>query len=294
MQPEHIPELKDESALFYRIQTHHGTSFLSESATGLICHGTETRRASDFRHVLVWVPETRTNICFLLPSNSANHGLRLKVDEGPLEAIGLRLAQMGDGAVALAHPAAGYLCAERSEDRHGRIVANRTEVGPWEKFALVQVSSVPKSVLAAARKLNVILERTRTAHDALENLESTAANHSLRRLLPSVLGLLQPYEMEWLGRALGQDRAAAEAFASLFEDDVWAREALPGLHASNPPAEPAPAFERTIGPSTDHLATAGFDGEYVSVAQLCNAFARRARAPSRDLCLLTTARNEGL
>ena len=80
----------------------------------------------------------------------------------------------------------------------------------------------------------------------------------------------------------------------MFEDDVWAQQALPALAAAGDAPQPPPAFARQIDPSLDHLSWAGLDGRFASLGQMCNAFARRDRAPSRELCLVATVRNEGL
>jgi hypothetical protein len=52
--------------------------------------------------------------------------------------------------------------------------------------------------------------------------------------------------------------------------------------------------KRSIGIHFDRIASAGFFGEYASIMQQCNAAARRQIPPTKDLCIVATARNEGL
>jgi hypothetical protein len=72
-------------------------------------------------------------------------------------------------------------------------------------------------------------------------------------------------------------------------------------HLAPPEVVGAPAHDpaltanaRAIGPQLDRLAEDGFAGEFVSIGHRCLVAARRTVAPRRDLCVLATARNEGL
>jgi hypothetical protein len=79
---------------------------------------------------------------------------------------------------------------------------------------------------------------------------------------------------------------------------------LPGLLVAGEPASPEspPTISanatingaRSIGIPFDPVTQAGFTGEYASLAHYCNAAVRRTVPPRRDICIVATARNEGL
>ena len=272
------------------VRTWLDTRLLVERATGQVRHGTPA--PPRFPALLAWLPAGRPNTCFLIPATAVPRPLNLDEDHAPAPVISLRVAQVDD-AVVFSHPLTGwFLSAEAFEGEaveRGRVAIDRTEIAAWERFRLTPTKEFSPDAQGVVSRLESMLTATRTAPEALQYL---LTSQPARGWLPAVLRLLQPAELAWLGRALGRSRQAADAFAALFEDDMWAQEALPALATMPETMQPPPAFARSIAPSI--LNWAGIHGKYISVAQMCNAFARRDRAPTRDLCLVTTVRNEGL
>jgi hypothetical protein len=104
--------------------------------------------------------------------------------------------------------------------------------------------------------------------------------------------------------------------AALFPDDPWADTGLPALwrflekRRAQSTLPPSPSQQTgpsnmpfaVIGPNLDRLApdatahAGAFPdlGDYVSLAHWCTVVARRAVAPTKDLCIIACARDDGL
>jgi hypothetical protein len=276
------------SARLFEVKTTHTTMLLVELSTGLITHGQPATGETD--RVLAWTPDSHPGHCFLFAPRTARRPLLLKHDLDRDGVVGLVLARQEDGSVALIQPfSRHYLCAVIDASGHAEIVVDRTQLGPWERFTLRETADAPDDIVADVRAFGRLFREAGSAPAALHALASAPGGVAPAGLL-ALLRLLPPCELDWLGRELRRYKAARDAFAALCAGDLWAQEALPGLGWDRS----ARTFQRSIDESMDELTTYGFHGHYVSLGQVCNAFARRDRAPTRDLCIVAAARNEGL
>ena len=272
----------------FEVKTTHATMLLVELSTGLITHGQPATGKTD--RVLVWAPDSHRSHCFLFAPRTARRPLLLKHDLDRDSVIGLVLARQEDGSVALIQPfSRHYLCAVVDALAQVEVTADRTQLGSWERFTLRETADAPDDVIADVREFEQLLQQTGSAPAALYALASAPGGVPPAGLI-ALFRLLPPCELDWLGRGLGRNKVARDAFAALCAGDLWAREALPGLERD----QSTRTFQRSIDESMDELATYGLYGRYVSLGQVCNAFARRDRAPTRGLCIVATARNEGL
>ena len=269
----------------FEIETWHRTRIVVDLASGQLQHGQPV--AGQIGRVVAWFPASRPSCCLLFAPPDAAVPLLLIHDRDQAAIISLVAARTDDGLLTLRHPITRcYVCATEGP----WVAADRTELGPWETFTTLPATDVPAEVAAAVRACETLFDRVRSVPDAIEALRSLKfLAPSSRAALVPLLRLFGPAEIDWLGRALGRDRAACDAFVALCPHDRWARDALPSLFALDDGT-----FERSIGTSLDELAVTGMPGGYVSLGHMCNAFARRDHAPRRDLALVTTARNEGL
>ena len=276
------------SPRLFEVKTTHATMLLVELSTGLITHGQPATGKTD--RLLAWTPDSHPSHCFLFAPRTARRPLLLKHDLDRDGVIGLVLARQEDGSVALIQPfSRHYVCAVVDAWAQMEVVADRTQLGSWERFTLHETTEASDDVIADVRVFERLFQQTGSAPAALYALASAPGGVAPVGLI-ALLRLLPPCELDWLGRGLGRNKAARDAFAMLCAGDLWAQEALPGLERN----QSTRTFQRSIDESMDELATYGFYGRYVSLGQVCNAFARRDRAPTRGLCIVATARNEGL
>ena len=184
--------------------------------------------------------------------------------------------------------------AEPDGSGTGAVLPGPSALGAAERFRLVRVPgwAMPLGVARAwveAAALVLPLARSSTAV-----LRALAAPHAaLLPYLPTVLAAMPRAEFAALAAEAVRVPAVAATLATAFPGDIWGDEAIRAL-AEWWPARPAPPNRLKIGPALDQLGTAGMDGGYVGMGHRLSAAARRSVGPSRQVCLLATARNEGL
>ena len=182
------------------------------------------------------------------------------------------------------------------------------ELAEIQQYHLVAIPDA--AVSGAVRRRAALIERmlATTPSDALELLRDTPADE--RSIIDSLLvQTLAPSEMGPLIDNLIADPVRLKQLAALFPGDPWAERGLPELRrlrqshreptqtASDrqpAPCEVAQPGVAAIGPELDRLALDGAGGEYVSFPHWCTVLARRAIRPSRELCMIACARDDGL
>ncbi len=273
----------------FELTTAHGTTLQLDRATGLVCHGPSDD--PDRLAVLVWLPPDTHRYCVLVPAGET--GLAIEGDGPPQDAIGLRAERVGTNEYRLRQPFSGlYVCAEPNGEP-SPLLANRTAAGPWEQFRFVPANADQPGFKERLLQLDATFRRAVSPAGALETLRTDDEAPAFG--LIAALRALRIDEVFWLGREIGQDPHAARRLARYMPDDVWATDALPALATfiADQAGRRKP-YPLAIGADLDHLAQAGFSGEYVSLGQTLNAAARRDVVAPRTLCVVATARNEGL
>ena len=306
---------------FYRVKTYHGTWLAADRQSGVIVCGADDSLEPVRHAVLAYVSGARPNACFLFsdpsgsPSLELRPGLRCEV----LVPLGL-VPRVDAPTVSFYHPdSSKWLCAAPVPNGadFGNVVADRDKIRAYERFTLVPVERlfVPPATLMLAQRLDAILS-TPLCAEVLSMMMPEDA--SLVQAVGRLMSLIQLGE---LARALLASPEARQKLRELFPNDLLGNLGLPSLavflkareESALPPKpkglqepplvlEPSaivtPAARETgsitLGTELDRLAKLGFAGEYVSFPHACTVMARRSVEPRRDVCIIATARNEGL
>ena len=302
---------------FNRILTHHGSLVTEDPATGEVDTTLDKHTSEHNPPLLAYVPNQRPDTCFLISSRSTVLRL-LPTQTGRTIAV-LGMTRAGDGTVGLFDTDSGlWLCAVPLDGhaiRRGRLVAAFRHIDAYERFTLLPVAPafVDSSAAAVAAQLEALLARPLDIALVRQTEPGSAdALQAVARLAPRAA-------LQGLAEALLASPAECRHFARLFPDDPYGEHGLQALAdwraARVPPPQvpkprglfarlsgrphliqpsPEPAATRVIGPEYDRLAPAGLLGEYGSLPYACNAHARRTIVPKQGLCIVATARNEGL
>jgi hypothetical protein len=278
---------------YYEAWTHHGSILAVERQTGLLCHKLAVEQG--YARVLVWAPQERPEICFFISPYEEQQGLLLENDfdlDRP-RTISFRWAERDQGYVTFQHPLSDlFLCAEEMTGDQGRVSVNRHEANIWESFRLHPLNDVEKHIVYKVSQIQRDLKTVGSGLDAFSHLLSSSGDPRGSLVdLPSVLRVLPARELASFARAVAHNADACRGIVAAYaNENIWAR-ALLGT-AVGDQSSPRPTVA-AIDESLDYLVN-GNNGKYASVVQMCNSFARQSRKPNRDLCVVTTARNEGL
>lgn len=296
---------------------------VEDQRSGVIISVAEADTCSERAALLAYVPDGRQDACFLI----SRHGTKLILEPSLRGAgvlpLGMARGTAGD-VVSLYDPCTGlWVCAAPPVEATGRMVILQRRIQAFEQFTLTVVNTifVPKNVEEIADRLDQILGST---FDAALLTQIGAGEGPL---LEACFCLMPPDVQRSFADALANTPAAARKLADLFPDDVTSKSGIVDLAcwlAARAPAkvtaavapgprsptrwwtrrqsvaaasapEPAPTRKSmTIDQSFDCMATRGFDGAYVSLPHAVTALARQSVQPTKDLCVVATARNEGI
>lgn len=281
--------------------------------SGSILHGSDELQHSGRPIVLGAVPHNRPDLCCLVAQSDDNLALAAlapNVYPNPMLPLGLRRLA-NEQQAALYHPRTRrFMLAIPSgaRDQPGEISIGSLHIKEWETFEFVPVGEalvVPR-VAARGGALEAALDAVPDAGallDALEGIEPAVVRDILDMLHP----LLTLAELQSLGRTLLDDPTRPARLAALLPQDVWARVALPRLAdwltwrerdsdaGARTGAGHSPRTRKlTLSPDLDSLGANAFRGVLASFGHGCNAYARASVGPRRDVCIISTARNEGL
>ena len=285
---------------YSHIGTRHGTT-LCVDASGFVI-GSESTAADVAHQRLIAIGlDNGADVCFLVAHSDVATPIALGTRDYRSILLPMRMRRVGqDGQVAFLHPTTErYLMAmpDDAPNWAGTVSAESTRVGDWEVFRLRPIEQPPIApvVEAAAVVLERLLGQTLGPQAVLVYLEH-ASGPEAAAVLNAVWPLLTLHELEWLAKSLVLSRPLLARLAALLPDDIWATAALPALSSwvATRGSGPAPEAKRALAPALDFLAETGFYGTFVSFPHACNAYARAAIAPARDICIVATARNEGI
>jgi hypothetical protein len=241
-----------------------------------------------------------------IPPGAPQAGFLLLAENGPLLQLGLdppsailpfRLQRtVRSDLVAFCHCFTGhYLCAVPLVlgGAEGVLAVDRVECGGWETFRLIPAES-PNLGAAASTAVTALArwsERPIMGPEVYDLIArgvrpaEAAAFDAFCRLLPLD-------QLHWLGPTILGRPDALSNLACTFPTDLFASEAL--LDLSRWLAARPKAIQGHLSADLDELASTGLDGQYASFPHMCNAFARLAVPARKPVCILATARNEGL
>ena len=159
------------------------------------------------------------------------------------------------------------------------------------QLAPIAADAITPAVSALHRTLVGVLPANLNGPDMLDMI-ARSLTRDTADLAQAILRLLPRDQLNWLGSTLLGLPSHLARFSEAYPGDIWAVNALPGLrhwlqtrhgpHCTNAP------------PEWDFLASAGLNGHPISVAHTLNALARAQVPPRRPVCVIATARNEGL
>lgn len=298
---------------FYRLSNWYGATLHADARTGLLVSAGELIPVDGYRPLLASIPETAADVCFLsapgvpaIPVSLAARDYRSLV--APVRLMRLR----AERSTALLHPATlRSLCAMPvgGSEEVAPVSADRRWVREWETFELVPLEDalIPPDAQTWASSLEQLLARGANAEAVIDFVLSAAAPN-VGIVLDAILPLLALRDLEHLGKSLVVRPELLTRLAAVLSADVWARVALPALagwlalrrseQATQSPGQPVASSCRLrtfrAGPELDFLADAGFFGRFASFGHACNAYSRASVEPRKDVCVLATARNEGI
>jgi hypothetical protein len=286
---------------YCHVVTWHGTTLCVDAASGLLA-GSESVAAGVIRRRLVAiVSDGSPDVAFFAAESASALPIALGPRDYRNTLLLMRMRPIGQtGQVALLHPVTNrFLMVVPADAPHaaGAVLVQSTLIRDWEKFRLrpVQDREIAPLTEAAASAIEQLLGQTISREAIVAYLERASGSEA-GAVLNSVWPLLTLHELEALAKQLFNDPTLLAQLFALFPDDVWATSALPALGgwiAMRGLGAPPPR-KRELGPSVDFLAEAGFYGSFASFPHVCNAYARAAVEPTQNVCIVTTARNEGV
>ena len=162
--------------------------------------------------------------------------------------------------------------------------------------ALMSLDPLPASELTAAmsdllRTLGTVLPDNLNGPDILDVVANTLTRETAD-LVQAVIRLLPRDQIDWLGATLLGLPSHLARVSAAFPGDVWAVNALPTLREWLRTRRRSSTLR--IPPELDFLAETGLNGQPSSLAHTLSAVARAHVPPRQPVCVVATARNEGL
>ncbi len=196
-----------------------------------------------------------------------------------------------DGGVVLHDPAYGNVLTAADDGN----VKLRT-LGDAPELATLQLSAVPAFEITPAmgqvlQALEAVLPTHLNGPDILDVIASRLTPETAEPM-QAMLRLTPRDQVDWLGATLIGLPSHLARFAAAFPGDIWASHALPDLRQWLQTRQGA--MELQLPPEWDFLAKAGLAGYPTSAGHLLNIAARASVPPRRAVCIVATARNEGL
>ena len=242
--------------------------------------------------VLLLRPASHPTIGFLFASSDTRDVGALLIEGVPFRtAIQPVRVRATGAAVRLIDPVSGGALTEEDD---GRVVLHSAGIYPnREAIQLepMEASDITPTMSAMRAGLAAVLPANLNGPDILDAI-AAGLTRDTAEFMQAVLRLLPPDQVEWLGGTLIGLPAHLARFTAAFPDDIWAREALPGLHRWL--ATRKGTKLQHLPPQWDFLAEAGLGGQLTTAPQMLSTAARGAVPPRRPVCVVATARNEGL
>jgi hypothetical protein len=280
------------TAGLFHIRTSHDT-LLQCSPDGQVEH---SAHAPDTSELVLYVPETAPFLGFLM-TRDGNVRFRVDPDASALVAPLRVLRDRSAVSIGLCHPYTGdYLCAVMLGigEASAAVVINRQDFGEWETFYL-EATEAPEQGTALAANLAALeawAALPLTGPQVLHTLERGGIEPAQAGVFDAFARQLPRDQIEWLGPTILGRPTALASLAAIFPGDVFAATAFPDLHAWLATRPRAGLLH--VPTELDDLAVIGLDGVYSSFSHMATTAARRCIPMQRQICVLATARNEGL
>jgi hypothetical protein len=282
---------------FFRFRTSRDEIACAEDETGRLIN--TDYDSLDERHVPVIAARLNDEDRFIFVASAGIEALPIRCDNLGLPAPFLPLmayeADREEIYNLVSFESGLYLCAPPvgPENTEHVISANRRDAKQWEEFRLTEV--------ALPERFSYLRERLEALAPVLRSLMvevdiAGALEHMRPDLIDAINGIIPILGEKRLNAYAAQlfaDPEIAEKFAATFPDDIWAKQGLVDLVKPTANGSPKQA-SRIIDSSFDAITKAARDRVYRSLPHACASAARRQVKPTRNACVLATARNEGI
>jgi hypothetical protein len=281
----------------YSLTTSHLTLVCCRSGSGQMFTGQEPDAAC--RPVYLYMPGNSAGRCCLFAAGEAPPPLMLPPDERRSILLPVHAHLIKDEQhAALLHPVTRkYLCTATPDpgNSHGDLGMIRTRLDEGGIFRLrpADEANVAEQVWRSLPLFARAAENEITTATIIQILEMANAREA-DLLLNAIWPFLALRELETLGQTIFTSPPLQNRIAALLPHDLWATRGLAALAAHTSAVAGAPVRSYQIGPELDALASAGFGGSLVSFGHAANTYARASTKPSQALCIVATARNEGI
>ncbi len=280
---------KPNSARIYRVRSALG-GWLARDVTGQICI---TPALDPNTGLLAVVPDANTNFCFLIAPDMAP--LRTQYDSGFSQSISGHLLRTGAEAVfLLRHPfGPAFLAAHvATADTPATVVFNHNTVDSAVAlvFLAAEAAAVPAVAANAAGEIAALADRP---HAATLLLAALRAGRLRPGLLEGFLRLLPSDELTLFARHIATQPADFTLVQQALPNDTWLHKDFADLVAWR--TNRVAATHHLTSPVSDEDATLPVRSTpEMPVGLLLTSLLRADTAPRRNLCMLASARNEGV
>ena len=275
---------------YFRLYTHYST-VICRLENGSIGHMPPNADRAIHPEILVCVADTGSTQSVWFANCAEERPISLGTEPWAADLFPMRrLRVAATDLCAFGHPYSGQLLIALPSTPGDREfycrVSRWREPGDWEQFRLEEVPWA--SIACAARATQAAHLLQAVASGALITLMATerpaAESEAIARLAPQ-------RDYEHLAAQVVEDPALASRVLAFAEPDPFAL-GLANLLATGPYAHGA-NVDRVNDERFAGLSQQSPDGTYASFAHKLTSTARRQRRPSRRLCVLGMARDEG-
>lgn len=276
-----------ESGTWYTVVTEHGT-MLDCTPDGRLRH---SHHPADT--VRLFRPAGDGRIGLLVLTDQTIPSFARTTSWFAARALPFRIVATSDPVVAgLCTPSQGNLLTA-VPDEDGSVVPGATLMQEWERFHLVPVPFAADEALAlAASRAGPFLSAARAVPRLLALIEQTGLAGD-PELITWGLASLSLRDFAAFAHELIRRPALCSVLSHVFYPDPWFGTGLSPLATWNQQRQASPR-QMAIGPALDWLGWTGLDGTYASIGHRLLGTARHSICPAQQICLLATARNEGL
>lgn len=271
-----------------------------ERRSGQLLTGIPSALGDECPAVVACIPESNRGQCLLVAEGADPPGLRLAAHDraGALLGLGMRLVNELHH-VSLFHPFSHrWLCAGPPDPANQCVGVGAVSTRLDESGMFVLYRADDAAISRNARNWIREFVRLTTPNmtvDALVALLELTNSRDARHILGAICPFLTHSVLQGVGRLLLGNRRLHARLAALLPEDVWASDGLPRLAEHKAYDFPPSKLQKyQIGVELDFLAEAGFNGSFASPGHLISAYARATVTPLHELCVVSTARNEGV
>ncbi len=307
-------------AKFFALHSSFGDLVVLDNLTGHLAIIADGPRKNQTIPVVGIVPESNHKIIVLCPLTNEKKRIRNPF-HSPQHVLFCNLEAHQDTKYHFMKSATNnaFCTAGPAENNESRAITSANIANEWERFSLTPVESqaMLPQLLELADRVDALFRADSRPRAVMELLSINANNASVSAILEGVFPLLSMEDLDAIADTFMKDAGLMDRLRDHFREDVWATSALPALHrwlsergrgvdkTSSQLGDAnihssARAYSRLgqnkidLTSEFDFTARTGKNGSYLSLPHAINAAARRSVQPSRSVCVVATARNEGL